>query len=210
MRNGEIRGHVISRLRTLGVAAALCAVAPSALAGPACDAALAALRDIHPGAYPTVLDGMGNTLRVRLVMNDAGECLSRAYFADSGQDRCGWMDANTRIAPVRPPAKATLNALASTRIENATMACPTLRRATQEKLGWQKSGSRALRLKRNGLYDHRSVGITLPVVNSAEGEAITWVESLSGPLAGGAGFVLLRMDAKGRWQVDAKFPALIS
>ena len=201
------------RHASIVAAVAVYAAPPRALAEPACDAALAALTDLFSGTHgPTALDGMGNLQRVRIVLNQAGPCLARSYVGSPAENRCGWIGVNAgrRITVVRPPGKQTLLALENSPVQDATRACPTLRHDTQTVLGWRAPSRKGVRLRPDGLYDYTTVGITFPVVSAAQGEAIAWAESQSGPLAGGGGFVLLRVDRKGRWRVAARFPALVS
>ena len=197
-------------VRVLVAAIMLIAATARGMASPACDVALEALRASFPGHQGRLaLDGMGNLQRVRIFLREAGPCLSKAY-ADNPADRCGWVDPNVATTRVRPPSRETLESLASAPIQDAARACPTLGRMSHAALGWTPQTSRSMRIKRDGLYDHTSVGITLPVVSASRGEAIAWVESQSGPLAGGGGFVLLRSDLGGRWRVAARFPGFVS
>ncbi len=201
-----------SDARLLIVALALWAAPAGVLAEPACDAALAALREDYSGPPAHyALSGVGNPQRVKLFVNDAGPCLSRAYSRKSDQDGCGWFGISARgmPAPARPPAKETLEAFARSPIVDGSAGCPSLRRTTQRILGW-RAPSKGSRVRRNGLYDYTSVGITLPVISAAQGEAIAWVEAQSGPLAGGGGVVLLRVDANGRWRMAARLPLVVS
>ncbi len=195
----------------LVVVATLCAWPIGVLAEPACDVALAELsQEFHgpPGHYALV--GVGNLQRVKLVMDEAGPCLSKASSRRPDQNMCGWIEiSDKREAPARPLAKATLEMLTRSPIVDAATACPTLTHATRSILGWG-APSKRLRIRRNGLYAFTGVGITLPVVAAAQGEAIAWVETRSGPLAGGGAFVLLRVEANGHWRLVAVLPLLTS
>jgi hypothetical protein len=197
-------------IRAVVLAIALAASPAGVLAATPCDLAFEALRTSFPGGSDRmVLDGMGNLQRVGFLLREAGPCLSRAY-ADRPDDRCGWVDPNNPTAHVHPPARETVEALQRAPARDAAKACPALVQQARLVLGWRAPTSRPNRLRRDGLYEHTSVGVTLPVVNAARGEAIAWVESQVGPLGGGGGFILMRTDARGRWQMAARFPGYVS
>ena len=200
------------RLLFAAAAAAACVAPGVGLAEPACDVALAALTGIYRGDRgPAALDGKIDPVQVRSYLREGGECLPRAYPRHPTESACGWLDPSGQIGPqVRAPAKQTIDALMKAPVRDASTACSMLKRNTRTVLGWRGRNGESGQRRKSGLYDHTSIGISLPVVNAAQGEAIAWAQSQSGPLAGGGGFVLLRIDAKGRWRLSGRLPVFVS
>jgi hypothetical protein len=197
--------------RVVGIVATVVLAAPApALAQPVCYAARAALVELFAGQSGKYdLGAMGNPGRVKLFLDQAGPCLSRAFSADPDAE-CGYgwyeLNAGGRPIPAQPPAKETLDALMTAATLDAVVTCPGIRAATQAIVGWRKPSSKPAARDRREHYIY--VGMTLPVV--AAGEAIVWIEQQSGPLAGGSELVLLRMDATGRWVLAGRLPMSVS
>jgi hypothetical protein len=177
----------------------------------ACDASRAALTEYFlPQKLPYSLERMGNSQRVKLMTRMVGDCLTRAYT--KSDDPCGWagVDKEGRPHPAAPPARETVAAFLTAPTQDATIACPMLVRTMRASPAWRKSSGHRHRRRRDGLYPYTYVGMTLPVLVESRGEAIAWVESQSGPLAGGSNLLLLRRRGGGAWEVAAIYPISVS
>jgi len=200
------------KIKTLGIAVTLaCLPFSSAEAADqlACSAALAALAGyVHPTERRAALERMGNLQRVKLWFRMAGvDCLMQAY----GPNReCGWTVVADETPPVQPPSKEAVQAFVAAPTSDATAKCPKLARAMLAFPGWREAPEVRLRPNRHGLYPVTLVSITLPVLAPSQNEAIAWLDSQSGRLAGSSNLVLLRRTDSGAWRVTAVLPVSVS
>lgn len=126
-------------------------------------------------------------------------------------DRSRWFQvkADGLPAPIRAPARAAIRAFDAARPASVTD-CESVR------LSIAARGARLTRsdapspMRRDGFYDATVHTLTLPVISPDGSEALAYVDSVSGPLAGGGYLVLLRRAPDGAWKVAGRMGLWIS
>lgn len=201
--------------RGLGTLVSVWAVLSGSLARAdtaACDASEAALKQVlGTRAGPEwelstkVFDGP-----LKLALNV--ETL-RQDFPDTDPDdqHAGWFivgDGDTPVS-VKPPSKAMAQAFIEHPRVSATACSNVLEYARRSGVVRQPAKSRPHR-KSNGLYDRTFLELTKAIVSPDGTEALVYVSSVSGPLAGGGRLLLFRRENAGEWALAGQLPLWVS
>lgn len=138
----------------------------------------------------------------------------RQDFPDSHTDdwNVGWIMVgdDDRPVPVEPPSKEVAQAFIDEARVSATTCPNVLAYARRSGISVPRRGeSRPLR-KSNGLYDRTFLELTKAITSADGAEALVYVSSVSGPLAGGGRLMLFRRQNGGEWVLSGQLPLWVS
>ncbi|KSB90181.1 hypothetical protein AS593_17600 [Caulobacter vibrioides] len=192
----------------LGLPALAGAAAPaSAEENPACAAAMPLLDEAARGEAQgrAALRPPPSASRMLTFTGPDGALLT----APGDDGRSGWFTIESDLpVEVAPPALATIRAFTGASPASATDCADFLREALARGLRLVRETEKP-RL-RGGLYAVRIQTVGLPVVSPDGAEALAYVDSTAGPLAGGGNLVLLRRAADGGWTIAGRLVLWIS
>lgn len=196
---------MIRFLAVLTIALGLPALA-SARESPACAAAMPLLDEAVRGEAPgrAALRPPPSASRMLTFTGPDGALLTAP---DDGRSR--WFTIENDLpVEVAPPAVATVQAFVAASPASATDCAGFLWEAQARGLRLAHENERP-RL-RGGVYAVRLQTVGLPVVSPDGDEALAYVDSTAGPLAGGGFLVLLRRAADGGWTIAGRLGLWIS
>lgn len=138
----------------------------------------------------------------------------RQDFPDADPDelRPGWFmvgDGDTPL-PVQPPSKEVTQAFIDQARVSATVCANVLEYAHHAGIALPQKGKSRPHRKSDGLYERTFLELTKAVVSPDGGEALVYVSSVSGPLAGSGRLMLFRRDDVGEWMLSGQFPLWVS
>lgn len=138
----------------------------------------------------------------------------RQDFPDTDPDdwNVGWfmVGNDNKPVPVEPPSKEMAQAFIGQTRVSAT-ACPNvLAYARRSGISVPRRGEPRPHRKSNGLYDRTFLELTKAITSPDGAEALVYVSSVSGPLAGGGRLMLFRRQYGGEWVLSGQLPLWVS
>lgn len=193
---------MIRLLSLLMIASGLPALAAAAAleGNPACAAAMALLDEATRGEQGrAALQPAPSAATLQHFIGPDGTILAERD-EDGGSN---WFTIqNDRPVAVSPPASETISAFAAARPASVAECVDFLREAQAR--GLRLAGENEKPRLRGEFYKVRMQTVGLPVVSPDGSEALAYVDSTSGPLAGGGFLVLLRRAADGVWRIAGR------
>lgn len=138
----------------------------------------------------------------------------RQDFPDAEPDdwNVGWFMVGDEDRPVsvEPPSKEMAQAFIDQARVSAT-ACPNvLEYAQRSGISVRQWGGARPHRKSDGLYDRTFLELTKAIIAPDGTEALVYVSSVSGPLAGGGRLMLFRRKNGGEWVLSGQLPLWVS
>jgi hypothetical protein len=194
---------MIRLLAFLTIASGLPALAAAATLeeSPACAAAMPLLDEATRGEAPgrAALQPAPSATTLQRFIGPDGAILAERD-EDGGSN---WFTIeNDRPVATSPPGRETISAFAAARPASAADCADFLREAQAR--GLRLAGENEKPRLRGEFYKVRMQTVGLPVVSPDGSEALAYVDSTSGPLAGGGFLVLLRRAADGAWRIAGR------
>ncbi len=185
----------------LGLPALAGAASSTAEETPACAAAMPLLEEAARGepAGRAALRPPPSPSRMLTFTGPDGALLTAP--GDDGRSRWFTIENDLPVV-VAPPAPATVQAFMAASPASATD-CATFRREALAR-GLRLARENEKPRLRGGRYAVRMQTVGLPAVSPDGAEALAYVDSTVGPLAGGGFLVLLRRAADGGWAIAGR------
>lgn len=129
---------------------------------------------------------------------------------DSEEQRWFTASSDGEGRPATPPAASTVKAFLAAKLASVTVCERVREQATLRGVRLGEPVARGKPSRKTGLYPYTGLEMTVPVISEADREALAYVATSAGPLAGGGFLVLLRRNADGAWQIAGQLSLWIS